>query len=153
MVVWDVGIGKKTPPSFARAPHASIQRLVRTSQSRPQPEGEGARGNVFVLRTDQVSIEVRMLLQSAARAVLLSRRGSLAEQVKRIDDSTLAPPPPRQERAATLAKDAPRRTATKPAAPQSQRLDPPYRPPLELEFFNGLGGFSVRGRGDGTNPG
>jgi len=142
----DLVILNERPPSYAQDLHASIQRLVRTSQSGPQPEGEGARGNVFVLRTDQVSIEVRMLLQSVARAVLLSRRGSLAEQVKRIDDSTLAPPPPRQERAATLAKDAPRRTATKPAAPQSQRLDPPYRPPLELEFFNGLGGFAAGGR-------
>ena len=49
---------------------------------------------VFVLRADLVSVEVRNLLQTAARAVLLSRRGSLAEQVKRLEESAPAAAPP-----------------------------------------------------------
>ena len=68
-------------------------------------------------------------LQTAARAVLLSRRGSLADQVIRLDrpdrivPAEPAPPP------------APVPSTTGPAEP---------RP--ELEFFNGLGGFGDDGR-------
>lgn len=166
----DLVILNERPPSYAQDLHASLQTLVRTSQSRPHPEGEGARGSVFVLRTDLVSIEARMLLQSAARAVLLSRRGSLSEQVKRLEESALVPVPPRQGRPPIVAKDALRDAATKTATPQAERLDhlsqssfsarPEATPDLgavskgrpvsnrqspQLEFFNGLGGFAADG--------
>ena len=51
-----------------------------------------ARGGVHILRGDQLPAEDRTLLLSAARAVLLSRRGSLAEQVIRLEQSEPAPP-------------------------------------------------------------
>ena len=62
-----------------------------------------------------------------ARAVLLSRRGTLSEQVKRLEVSApaAAPPPYRA-----------------PAIRQPNGSPP--RP--ELEFFNGLGGFAAEGR-------
>ena len=61
----------------------ALETQVRASQSRLQHEGHGPFGNVFILRGDLLSAEDRVLLQTAARAVLLSRRGTLAEQVER----------------------------------------------------------------------
>src|SRR6185437_16927614 len=80
-----------------------------------------------VLRADLVSAEVRNLLQAVARAVLLSRRGTLAEQVKRLEviEPAAAPSPRR-----ALVTRAPDSAPAQPA----------------LEFFNGLGGFAVDGR-------
>ncbi len=99
---------------------------MRTRRGRI-PTQEGARGNVFVLRADLVSVEVRSLLQTVARAVLLSRRGTLAEQVKRLEViEPAAAPPPRRSPAIRQPRPAPARPA--------------------LEFFNGLGGFAADGR-------
>ena len=50
-------------------------------------------GSVFILRGDLLSAEDRILLQTAARAVLLSRRGTLAEQVVRQPRSEAASVP------------------------------------------------------------
>jgi len=48
---------------------------------------------IFILRGEQLSTEDRTLLQTAARAVLLSRRGSLADQVIRLErPERIAPP-------------------------------------------------------------
>jgi cyclic beta-1,2-glucan synthetase len=75
-----------------------------------------------------VSAEARGLLQDVARAVLFSRRGSLFDQVRRLDES---PPPVRpRSRHKPLVRAAP-----SPGPPRS-----------ELEFFNGLGGFGTGGR-------
>src|SRR6185436_8968758 len=98
----------------------------RASQARLLHEGPGALGKVTILRGDLITTEDRVLLQAAARAVLLSRRGSLAEQVER---QRSRPSAPAQQR---------RRPATKTADVR------PLRP--ELEFFNGLGGFAADGR-------
>jgi len=106
----------------------SLETLVRTSQSTLVPEGHRGHGGVYILRGDQLSAEDRTLLQAAARAVLLSRRGSLSDQVIRLERPAdrLSPPP---------APAGPRPPRSEVAAP---------RP--ELEFFNGLGGFADRGR-------
>ena len=71
--------------------------------------------------------QTRSLLQSAARAVIWSRRGSLFQQVKRLEESATAVAPP------------PRR---RPADRQCRRPLPPLP---KLEFFNGLGGFAAGG--------
>jgi hypothetical protein len=55
------------------------------SQPRPLRADDGPRGQVFVLRSDTVSTEDRDLLQTAARALLLSRHGTLSEQVMRME--------------------------------------------------------------------
>ncbi|HEY1167524.1 MAG TPA: glucoamylase family protein [Candidatus Limnocylindrales bacterium] len=113
--------------TYAQDLHDSLETLVRTSQSTLVHEGHPSRGGVYILRGDQLSTEDRTLLQTAARAVLLSRRGSLADQIIRLErPERIAPPavPPgsRQTRSAVAA------------------------PRLELEFFNGLGGFADGGR-------
>ena len=123
----DLVILNEQAPSYAQDLQASLEAQVRTSQSRLRHEGHEPSGSVFILRGDLVSAEDRILLQTAARAVLLSRRGTLAEQVVR---------QPRSE--AALVPLARR-------LPTMKSLDVlPPRP--DLEFFNGLGGFAADGR-------
>ena len=114
--------------SYLQDLEAALQTLVRTSQSKFGRAGDAAHGGVFLLRGDRLSAADRLLLQTSARAVLLSRQGTLAEQVTRVE-RTESPPwvPP------------PRRTRPEPAP------DPPAPQP-GLQFFNGLGGFAVDGR-------
>ncbi len=123
----DLVILNERPPSYDQDLQAALEALVRTNLARPNSDGQGVRGGVFVLRADLVSVEVRNLLQSVARAVLLSRRGTLSEQVKRLEmfEPAAAPPP----RRLPMNGRVQRATASR-----------------EGEFFNGLGGFAKDGR-------
>ena len=136
----DLVILNDRPSSYLQDLQASLDALVRASQARPHPEGTGSQGNVFVLRADLVSLEVRMVLQAAARAVLLSRRGSLTEQINRLEESQPAAAPlPRRVSFPLLAADWFKgKSAGEP--PEAAT------PPTEIEFFNGLGGFAAGGR-------
>ena len=117
--------------TYADDLHASLEGLVRTSQSALGHQGHPSHGSVYVLRGERLSAEDRTLLQTAARAVLLSRRGSLADQVVRLERPVGATP----VRAAPPA----------PTGPPPVGGDRP--PPMpSLEFFNGLGGFDKDGR-------
>ncbi|MEX2547052.1 MAG: glucoamylase family protein, partial [Chloroflexota bacterium] len=113
--------------TYAQDLHDSLETVVRTSQSILVHAGHPSHGGVYILRGDQLSAEDRTLLQTAARAVLLSRRGSLADQVIRLERPERIAPP--------AAPPGSRQTRSETAAP---------RP--ELEFFNGLGGFADGGR-------
>ena len=124
----DLVILNEHPASYAHDLQTALEAMVRASQSRQPSGGATARGAVFILRADLVSVEVRNLLQCAARAVLFSRRGSLFDQVRRLEESEPSAIPRSQRRAST--RDLPR-----PAPSQSA-----------LEFFNGLGGFGTGGR-------
>ena len=109
--------------TYAQDLSEALDAVVRTRQL---PLGGTWRGGVFVLRGDQLSNEDRTLLQAAARAVLLSRRGSLADQVIRLERPARPPeaisPVARSDRSEAIA----------------------MRP--ELEFDNGLGGFADDGK-------
>jgi cyclic beta-1,2-glucan synthetase len=123
----DLVILNERPPSYDQDLQTTLEALVRANRARPYSDAEGARGNVFVLRADQVPVEARRLLQTVARAVLLSRRGTLSEQVKRLETfEPAAAPPPRRPPAISQPEAASARPA--------------------LEFFNGLGGFAANGR-------
>ena len=123
----DLVILNEQAPSYAQNLQDALETQVRASQSPLQHEGQESFGSVFILRGDLISVEDRILLQTAARAVLLSRRGTLAEQVER------------QQRSQTPTLRLPRRM------PATKALDVlPARP--DLEFFNGLGGFTSDGR-------
>jgi cyclic beta-1,2-glucan synthetase len=124
----DLVILNERPPSYVQDLQALLEALVRTSQSAEHHEGHEPHGSVFILRGDRVTASQRDVLQAAARAVLWSRRGTLAEQVTRAE---------RPETAAVV--HPPRHAATKPSADV-----PPPRP--ALESFNGLGGFAADGR-------
>jgi len=123
----DLVILNEQAASYAQELQASLEAQVRTSQSRLQPEGHEPSGNVFILRGDLLSAEDRTLLQTAARAVLLSHRGTLAEQVLRQPVSEAVSVPPARRPPAAKSLDV--------LTPQS-----------DLEFFNGLGGFAADGR-------
>ena len=113
--------------TYAQHLHDALETLVRASQSNPLQDGHRGLGSVFILRGEQLSDADRTLLQSAARAVLLSRRGTLADQVIRLE-----------------------RTETIAVRPSPPTVKPPRNVPAEprqeLEFFNGLGGFADGGR-------
>ncbi|MGH7555393.1 MAG: glucoamylase family protein, partial [Longimicrobiales bacterium] len=123
----DLVILNEQAPSYGQDLQAALEAQVRTSQSRLWHEGHEPSGSVFILRADLIAAEDRTLLQTAARAVLLSHRGSLAEQVVRL-----------QRFEAALVPAAQRLPETK-----SVGVLPP---PPDLEFFNGLGGFAAEGR-------
>ncbi|MGB8860463.1 MAG: protein ndvB, partial [Ilumatobacteraceae bacterium] len=113
--------------TYAQDLHDTLLGLVRASQSGPAHDGHQGHGSVYVVRGDQLSSEDRTLLQSAARAVLLSHRGSLADQVIRLE--------------------RPERIARPPSPVRSQKLPSESALPRpDLEFFNGLGGFADDGR-------
>ncbi len=113
--------------SYAEDLQGALETVVRMSQSTLVHERHEAHGGVYILRGDRLSADDLTLLQAAARAVLFGRRGSLAEQVLRLErpDRTapLAPPPV--------------------AAPVRAEVAGPLP---DLEFFNGLGGFADGGR-------
>jgi cyclic beta-1,2-glucan synthetase len=121
----DLVILNERGSSYIQDLQTALETQVRISQSRPQVGADVARGSVFVLRSDLISIETRGLLLSIARAVLAGRRGSLAEQLERLR-AEAAPPPLRR-------------------TPKAEVVQGLAVPP-KLEFFNGLGGFAADGR-------
>jgi cyclic beta-1,2-glucan synthetase len=103
-----------------------LEGMVRDNQARMGHHEHESHGTIFVMRVDQLSDEERRLLQTFARAVLVSSRGTLAEQLLRR---------PRPAAAFIAPKILPVPDTHSPAL---------ALPPLE--FFNGLGGFADDGR-------
>ncbi len=123
----DLVIVNEQGPTYGGDLQAALEALARASQASVRHEGHEDHGGIFILRGDLLSPEDRDLLRTAARAVLLSRQGTLAEQVVRHLRAEPAPAPSR------------------PVQPVQPAVDiPPPRPPLE--FFNGVGGFAEDGR-------
>ena len=73
----DLVIVNEQGVSYAQDLQEALETVVRTSQSALAHEAPDARGGVHILRGDLLAVDERTLLQTAARAVLLSRRGSL----------------------------------------------------------------------------
>jgi cyclic beta-1,2-glucan synthetase len=122
----DLVIVNERSTSYVQDLQSALESLVRVNLSRSQSEKDDAPGTIFLLRADVLSAEVRNLLQTVARVVIVSRRGSLAEQVKRLQEIAPAAEPPR--------------LAPRGVAPAEFVAPPP------LEFFNGVGGFDHDGR-------
>ena len=102
-----------------------------THRSRTHLGTESGKGGIFVLRSDLISAETRALLLAAARVVLLSRRGSLTDQLDRLRTPPGVVPPVRRRPLTDAVASAP---------------SPPVAALGALQFFNGLGGFSPDGR-------
>ena len=97
----DVVIINEKPPSYLQDLQDSLEALVHGSQLRLSPDTSSASGRIFLLRGDLVSPQTRTQLQSVARVVLLSRRGTLAEQIGRSQhEETLYPFPTAARRSA-----------------------------------------------------
>ncbi len=123
----DLVILNERSSSYIQDLHIAIETVLRKSPSRAQEATGVTRGNVFVLRADLISQETRARLPAVARVVLSARQGRLREQLNRLRKASRAAPPPPQRPASTDIRTA------KPAM-------------TDLEYFNGLGGFSADGR-------
>jgi len=121
----DLVILNEKPPSYLQDLQNALEGLVRTGRPTLSATREGS---VFVLRGDLLSGTERDCLTAASRVILLSRQGTLAEQVARAE-------PPATDR----------RRERRPAPVRHVTPEPlPPRPPWE--FDNGLGGFVDDGR-------
>src|SRR5215831_15794064 len=121
----DLVILNEKPPSYLQDLQAALEGLVRAG--RPTL-GATPEGSVVVVRGDLLSAVDRDCLAAAARVMLSSRLGTLAEQVSRAEHAT--PPPSRERRHVPDRDEAPG-----PPLPRTRR-----------EFDNDLGGFVEDGR-------
>lgn len=123
----DLVIINERAASYVQELQSAIEIQVRSSQSKPNPGLRLAGANVFCLRADLMTVESRALLAAVARVVLYANRGSLATQLSRM-------PAPLPEALRITPATPARMPEQKPATE------------AELQFFNGLGGFSTDGR-------
>ncbi len=123
----DLVILNERATSYLQDMQTALETLIRTGSMQPGSRQNAAQGGAFILRSDLLSSDARATLLTAARVVLLSRRGSLAEQFERLDTG------PRSM-----------------APPAAGRLIPSASGPLPrmpaLEFSNEIGGFAADGR-------
>ncbi len=93
------------------------------------------RGGIFILYSDQIRSEERILLQTAARVLLIGANGSLSNQMPGYS---------------VPVHHLPEFTPTRQAVSITNAAIPPQTFPLEekghLQFHNGYGGFSADGR-------
>ncbi len=122
----DVVILNERASSYIQDLQEALMTSARASQSRTQVLEHGGPGRVFVLRGDLVSDDTRNALLGAARAVLIGRRGGLAEQLKRLATVRIATSSPLRVKRPTHFGPAPDTSG--------------------LAFFNGYGGFDVAAR-------
>jgi cyclic beta-1,2-glucan synthetase len=123
----DLVILNERAASYVQELQNALETQLRMSQSRPKLGADSTRGSVFVLRMELISEQTRALLSSVARVVLAGGRGSLADQLDRQEEPVMISP--RSDRKNT------------PAAAAALSDVPP-----DLEFFNGLGGFTSNGQ-------
>ncbi len=112
--------------SYVADVQALLEGLVRESQARAAGQ-DGNQGAIFVLQIGQLSLDERRFLQTAARAMLVGNRGTLAEQLLRHPRSPSAFIAPQ-------------------VLPVAEDADSPALALPNMEFFNGLGGFAEDGR-------
>jgi cyclic beta-1,2-glucan synthetase len=122
----DLVILNASGASYSQVFQESLEGMVRASQA-AGPVQLTQRGAVFLLRADLVSPRDQLLLSATSRVVLFANRGTLAEQLVRLEGPRPGPVPSRLR--------TPRETSDAFPAPS-----------LDLEFFNGLGGFARGGR-------
>ncbi len=140
----DLVILNEQATSYMQELQEAILGAVRSSQATARAE-DAPHGSVYTLRADLLSSAEQDLLRSTARIVLLSRQGTLSEQVAR--NRTLKSPIPQTTipRSLTTALTSLSQFPARRSLPQTPNTasSVPQRP--DLEFFNGLGGFSRDG--------
>jgi cyclic beta-1,2-glucan synthetase len=122
----DLVIVNESASSYVQDLQAAIESLARASQQRLQQGGQHVGGSVFALRAEVMSPVSRLAVVAAAHVALVSRRGTLAEQLDRLEDPSAESLPLLSRRTARAARTA--------AVPQPA-----------LELFNGTGGFAADG--------
>ena len=119
----DLVILNERGASYVSELQQTLEGLARAAQARVGDNG--VRGRVFVLRSDLLPAGHAQLLQVAARVVIIARRGDLKSQVTRVAEPGALRPP-----VVAAVPPPPRRS---------------LRPIPDLDFFNGLGGFTKNG--------
>ena len=122
----DLVILNASGASYLQSFQESLGDILRASQAAGGVQLK-ERGDVFLLRADLVPEREQILLNAASRVVLYANRGTLAEQLVRLEGPRPGPVPLSQR----TQRD------TDEAAPI---------PAMDLQFFNGLGGFTPCGR-------
>jgi len=120
----DLVILNEDPGGYRQVLQDQIQGLIAAGIGVPSTEKHG---RIFVRPIDQVSAEDRMLFQSVARIIISDKKGSLEDQVNK--------PAARKLPQTKLI-------ATKPYSSQNQKIVLP----TDLQYFNGIGGFSADGK-------
>jgi cyclic beta-1,2-glucan synthetase len=120
----DLVILNDSPSTYQQELHRELETLIRTSGLQSLQDKQSG---IFLRRADQMSDSDRILLHAVARVVIVTERGSLIDQLERLQVD--APLPPR-----FIARQA------------AQAYPEPAVPPSDLAFFNGLGGFQQGGR-------
>ncbi|HEV8135334.1 MAG TPA: glucoamylase family protein [Pyrinomonadaceae bacterium] len=120
----DLVILNDSPSSYQQQLHRELETMIRTGglqslQDKP--------GGIYLRQSDQMAEADRILLHAVARAVIVTERGSLQDQLERSQID--APLPPR-----FVARAA------------AQTYPEHVVGPSDLAFFNGLGGFHQGGR-------
>ena len=119
----DLVILNEDPGGYRQILQEQIQGIITAGIGMATNE---KKGRIFVKQIEQVSAEDRILFQTVARVIVSDRKGSLEDQVnKRIQTRT----------------QIPKLIPTKIYAPQDKKM----LAPANLQFFNGLGGFSMDG--------
>lgn len=119
----DLVILNERASSYAQDLQHTLDALVNASD-RPADE---ILGRVYLVRCDLAGPQACRALRAAARIDLSARAGTLAEQ--------LAP---------LLASDQDGKAP--PLSAVSDKVASPANPPADLQFFNGIGGFTPDGR-------
>lgn len=113
-------------PTYSQDLQSTLENIVRSNQAIHKSDPMKPQAGIFILRADALSADELILLRTAARITLQSRYGSLTQQVERLEEpSDYAAPLRRKSRAVQISK----------ALPEIS----------QLQFFNGLGGFSSDG--------
>ncbi|ALM83252.1 GH36-type glycosyl hydrolase domain-containing protein [Bordetella sp. N] len=122
----DLVILNERGSSYVQELQNAIDTAVRSSQSRSNAGAELAKGAVFTLRAELMTMAGRELIQAVARIVLLAVHGSVADQLARIVDAS---PRARLQSVPLQLPDAGPAGSARPGR----------------EFFNGIGGFEWDG--------
>jgi cyclic beta-1,2-glucan synthetase len=122
----DLVIINESSTSYVQDLQAAIESLARASQLRLRQGSRPGEGSVFALRAEAMSPESRVALLAAARVAFVSRRGTLAEQLDRLEDPAAETAAPEARRLARAVRTA---AGAQPA----------------LELANGTGGFAADG--------
>ncbi|MBK8680900.1 MAG: cyclic beta 1-2 glucan synthetase [Bacteroidetes bacterium] len=119
-LVVDLVIWNETHYGYRQSFQSDIEALI-------PPELLGKKGGVFIMASDQIPNEDRILFQTVARIIISDSVGSLADHVNKKE----------------IAKVLVPRIAQSESYPRSEATLPL---PKDLLFFNGKGGFSADGK-------
>lgn len=124
-LVHDLVILNEKSTSYSQELQNSLESLVHNSMMNAT---SSVRGKVFIVRSEFLSAEDKILLFASARVILASRQGSLSDQVKR------------------MRMSVDRYSYPSNKISEQRKISPSRMEIPDLDFFNGYGGFTKDGR-------